>query len=123
MSEKVKGLSDDYDVEDVESGEEVSTNTAARSRDTSSTTGKKTNKTDLMKISGGILSNINYKMAFLLFIIGIIIFSDVFIDNIIRPFGDTVDAECSSTKGSMIQLSFLTIGYLILDLIVKYEIL
>jgi hypothetical protein len=118
MSEKVKGLSDDCDEDDA-----VVTDRSKANTGTSQSTRKKTDKTDLMKISGGILSNINYKMAFLLFIIGIIIFSDVFIENIIQPFGDTVDAECTTTKGTMIQLSFLTIGYLILDLIVKYEVL
>jgi hypothetical protein len=102
MSEKIKGLADDECEELLE---------------------KNSNSTDLMKLSGGVLSNINYKVAFMLFVISIVIFSDVFIDTVIRPFGNTVEAECTTTKGTMIQLLFLTISYILIDLIVKYEIL
>lgn len=106
MSEKIVGLSDDDDDEVV--------NDEPR---------KKSKSTDLIKVSSGILGNINYKVSFMLFVISMIIFSDVFIDNVIRPFGGTVEAECTTTKGTMLQLMFLTISYILLDLIVKYDIL
>ena len=80
-------------------------------------------KTDFMKISGNLLMNINYKVAFFLFIVGIIVFSDLFISNIINKFQNSADGECPNTKGTMIQLMFIIIAYIIIDLIVKYEFL
>ena len=84
---------------------------------------KKAKKSDFMKITGNLLSTINYKVAFLLFIIGIIIFSDVFIETVLSGFGGSVNGDCTTTKGTMLQLLFMVIGYIILDLIVQYEVL
>lgn len=86
-------------------------------------TNSNTTDTDFMKVSGGILSNINYKVALFLFVVSMIIFSDVFIEFAIRPFGDTVSDECTTTKGTMLQLIFMVVSYVFLDLVVKYEIL
>ena len=80
-------------------------------------------KTDFMNVSGNILTNINYKVTFLLFIIGMLLFSDVFIENILIKFSDTVDGECTTTKGTLIQLILLVIAYIALDLLVKYNFL
>jgi hypothetical protein len=81
------------------------------------------NKTDFMNISGNILTNINYKVTFLLFIMGMLLFSDVFIENVLTKFKDTVDGECTTTKGTIIQLLLLIISYIVLDLLVKYKFL
>ena len=81
------------------------------------------NKTDFMNISGNILTNINYKVTFLLFIVGMILFSDVFMENVLIKFNDTVDGECTTTKGTIIQLLLLIISYIVLDLLVKYKFL
>jgi hypothetical protein len=108
MAEHVKGLTDDDD-----EVEEVDTKTSK----------KKSKTTDLMKMTGNLLSNINYKVAFLLFVSSMIIFSDVFIDNVLSEFSDTVDGECATTKGTMLQLLFMVLAYILLDLVVHYELL
>ncbi len=108
MSEYVKGLSDDEDTADDEIEE---------------TPKKKSKKTDLMKMSGNLLSAINYKVAFLLFVISMIIFSDVFINTVLSEFKDTIEGECTTTKGTMLQLMFMIIVYIVLDLVVKYDVL
>jgi len=112
MSEKVKGLSDDEEDCDYEEDNNL--------RETKK---KKSKKTDFMAITGGLLKNINYKVAFLLFMISMVIFSDVFIEGVLSGFSDAVSGECTTTKGTMLQLMFMVIAYIILDLIVKYDIL
>lgn len=116
MSERVEGLSDeddcDYDDQDY-----------VDDYDPPKKKKKKSKKTDLMKMSGNLLSNINYKVAFLLFIVSMILFSDVFIESVLGRFSGTVDGDCTTTKGTMLQLLFMVVAYIILDLIVKYDIL
>lgn len=80
-----------------------------------------TKKTDFVKISSNLVSNISIKIGFFLFIIGMFIFSDIFIDGILSNIPDTVHGECTTTKGSMIQLLLFVIAYLILDIAVKFE--
>ena len=106
MAETVKGLSD----EDVEEVEETPRKTRLK-------------KTDLMKMTGNLLTNINYKVAFLLFVVSMVLFSDVFIDTVLNKFSDSVEGECTTTKGTMLQLLFMIFAYIVLDLIVHYELL
>jgi hypothetical protein len=80
-------------------------------------------KTDLMRVTGNILSNINYKVAFLLFLISAIIFSDIFMENVLERINGAVDGLCTTSKGTLIQMIFLVLGYIIIDLVVKYEVL
>ncbi len=106
MSEKVKGLTDDSDSDS--DAEETPKS-------------KKNKKTDFMRMTGNLISNINYKVAFLLFMIGMIVFSDIFIDGFLSHISDTVSGECPTTKGTMLQLLFMVIAYIILDLVVQYD--
>jgi len=41
----------------------------------------------------------------------------------LTKFKDTVDGECTTTKGTIIQLLLLIISYIVLDLLVKYKFL
>ena len=84
---------------------------------------KVSKKTDLLSISGAVLTEVNYKVSFFLFVIGVLIFSNVFVENILPSFPDTVHGLCTTTKGTVIQLIFLIVAYIILDLIVKHDIL
>lgn len=78
-------------------------------------------KTDFVKISGNIFGNINFKLAFFVFILGIILFSDVFIDGVLLKMNNAVDGECATTKGTMIQLLLLSLGLIVLDLLIKLD--
>jgi len=84
---------------------------------------KKDNKTDLVNVSGNILYNINYKVALFIFFIGLIIFSDVFVENILVGFNNAVYMGTPTSNGTMLQLLFLTGSYIFVDLIVKYDII
>jgi hypothetical protein len=72
-----------------------------------------------------VFKKVNFKIAFFIFIIGIFIFSDIFIENIIKPWSsDAVDgADTPTSKGVFIQLIFLTLGYIGIDLLVQGGVL
>lgn len=82
----------------------------------------KSKKTDLMNLSGGVISNINYKVGFLLFFIGMLLFSDIFIENAL-PATMHDGAGCPNTSGTVTQLTVFVLIYLVLDLLVKYDVL
>ena len=72
-------------------------------------------KSDLMKVSGNLISNLPIKMAIIIFFIGMIVFSDLFIDGVLSKFDNSVLGECTTSKGSIIQLLFLVFGFIIMD--------
>lgn len=128
MSEPVKGLSDDTDdaydaYEDCDYEGPAQDYNSRHEEPRARSAKKKSKKTDLMKMTGNMLSNINYKVAFMLFAISMILFSDVFIEGVLNGFSGAVEGDCTTTKGTMIQLLFMVMAYIILDLIVKYEVL
>jgi hypothetical protein len=85
--------------------------------------GKKNDKSDFITIFSDLFNNINYKVAILLFILGIFIFSDSFIETFLTGFKDSVEGDSPTTKGTMLQLIFLTLGYVMLDLMVSGKII
>lgn len=70
-----------------------------------------------------LLSKINFKVGIFLFFIGMLIFSDIFIDKVLTLFSNTTFGECTTTKGTVIQLIFLVLGYIIIDVLDKTDIL
>jgi hypothetical protein len=66
---------------------------------------------------------INFKVALLLFIVGLFIFSDVFINQVISSFSNCTDMGMCNTKGTMLQLGFLCLAYVIIDLLVATDFL
>jgi hypothetical protein len=67
-----------------------------------------------------LLSRINIKIAIFIFILGLFLFSDIFIRNILSTFNGAVsDLGYPTTNGTVIQLLFLVIAYLIIDLLVQ----
>jgi hypothetical protein len=79
-----------------------------------------TKKSDLMKVSGGVISHIRIKMGFLLFFFGMLIFSDIFVDNLLNEKMHD-GAGCPNTLGTVTQLTCLVLLYLVLDLLDQYE--
>jgi hypothetical protein len=80
-----------------------------------------TKKSDFVVLTGNVVNSINFKMAIFLFFIGMLIFSDVFIDSILNQFDGAVHGECATTKGTMIQLIAFILCYIILDLLIQGE--
>lgn len=79
----------------------------------------KCKKTDFVSVGGNIISNINLKVAFFIFLLGMVIFSDIFITILGKFSSANVDGSCTTTQGTFIQLLLLVIGYIILDLLVS----
>jgi hypothetical protein len=66
---------------------------------------------------------VNIKIAIFLFLLGIFIFSDLFIEMILSKFNGAVDGTETTTKGTILQLLFMSISYIVIDLLVQGEIL
>ena len=88
-------------------------------------TEKTESKSDFVEALGNVTCNINFKMAIFLFIIGMCIFSDLFINGVLSKFDGAISAsgECASTKGTIIQLTIFILLYLVLDLLMKGKLL
>lgn len=77
---------------------------------------------DFISMFSDLFNSINYKVAILLFILGVLIFSDTFIELFLTPIDGAVQGDEATTKGTTIQLVLLTLGYIIIDLIVAGDI-
>ncbi len=74
-------------------------------------------KSDFVEMLFSLAGNVNIKIAIFLFFIGMIIFSDLFINNVLTKFNDSIYGECTTTKGTIIQLLLFILAYLMLDLL------
>ena len=89
--------------------------------------------TDADDISGGpedfspiikdAISGIHWKMIIFLFLIYIIVTSDVFINRILTNFKDSTGVYtsdvCPNTRGTVIQGLFLVLFYIVIDTLIK----
>jgi hypothetical protein len=82
-----------------------------------------THKTGLGDIFTDALTATNYKMIFLLMFVFIIITSDVFTSRILYRFDGAVDNNVANSYGTLLQSMFLAIGYIILDVFIRYDVL
>jgi len=78
-------------------------------------------KTDFVNITGNIFCNINYKLSIFMFLFGILLFSDLFIETFLIKIPGAVDGENTTTKGTIIQLLVFCLVLIILDLLIKYK--
>jgi hypothetical protein len=78
-------------------------------------------KSDFMKIGGNVFSNVPYKLTLFMFIVGMLIFSDLFIDGFLHGIPGAVDGEYANSKGTIIQLLLFCLALILLDLMIKYE--
>ncbi len=76
-------------------------------------------KDDFPGMITDLIKRTNWKVAFFLFILGVLIFSDVFINLFLISIKDAVEGDTPTQKGTIIQLVALTIGYVICDLLVQ----
>ena len=83
--------------------------------------GEKSND-DFPSIGMELFKKINVKVAVLLFVASIIIFSDYFVANAM-PKKFINDGNMPDTKGTLLQLVLLTFSYIILDLLVQGKVL
>lgn len=77
---------------------------------------------DFMKMTVEIFSEIQYKLFFLIFIVFIILNSDVFINRILSKFSSTLDGHRITSWGTVLQGTFLVLGAIAIDALVKNNI-
>lgn len=78
--------------------------------------GKNKSGDDFISMGSDLLRKVNWKIAVFIFIAGIFIFSDVFIANILTKCNDCENDGIASSKGTMVQLMFMSIFYILIDL-------
>jgi hypothetical protein len=79
--------------------------------------------TSFPQIIANMLMCINWKVAAFLFIMGLFLFSDLFIDSILRQVPGSVDGITPSSKGTLIQMSLLVLSYIFVDSMIKINVL
>lgn len=77
---------------------------------------------DFISMFYDLFNTVNYKVAILLFILGVLIFSDTFIELFLIPIEGAAIGDETTTKGTLIQLTLMTLGYIIIDLLVAGNI-
>lgn len=78
---------------------------------------------DLGSVIANANKEINYKIGFILFIFYIIINTDIFNDNILNKFSNTVDDTGTTNTGIIVCAGILAFMYIMLDIIdKKYEL-
>lgn len=77
-------------------------------------------KSDLMAVSGNLITSINYKLGLFMFVLGVLVFSDVFIEKILGRMGGMVDGEITTTKGATVQLVIFILLMLFIDVMIQW---
>jgi hypothetical protein len=77
--------------------------------------------TDICTVSGKAIGSVNYKLIFLTFLFGLVIFSDLFVKEVLVGFEKSVFVGEPTTKGTVIQLLFLCLAMMVMDLLIVFE--
>lgn len=81
-------------------------------------------KNDLSIMGWNFFSSVDYKRSFVLLLWVILVMSDTFTKYFIEYFDETTDTTgVLNTKGTMIQIFIIIVGFMIIDLGVKGEII
>ena len=77
---------------------------------------------DLMSVSWDFLSKINFKIGAFIFIIGIFVLSNTFVETILSRISGAVTDDLPTTKGTIIQMTFVVLAYLIIDMLAQHKV-
>lgn len=81
-------------------------------------------KHDFGDVLSGILGSIPWTMAILLLILYLFINSTIFINDVLKPmYPDAVDIDRTTNLGTVISGVVLVLGYIILDILKKCDVL
>lgn len=80
-----------------------------------------TERSDFIKLFSEIFGKIDWIVVLIMFIIGLIIFSTSFVEEVLAKIPDAVHGDCPTTKGTIIQLASLIGVYVISDVLHKYK--
>lgn len=74
---------------------------------------------DLTSAFMGFFSTLNYKLLLFLFLIFLLVTSDIFVEKILGKIDGATSHRDPTTKGTFIQGFFLVFFYMIMDLVTK----
>ena len=86
--------------------------------DSEPTTNKqKASNCDFPSIGIDLLKRVNFKVAFFIFIMGLYLFSDVFVEHVLPT--SYREGDTANSNGTMVQLIILVFAYMTIDLLVQ----
>ena len=80
-------------------------------------------KTDFMSATGNLFCAINYKLFIFVFLTGIVIFSNLFIEKILVGFNNAVEGDEPTSWGTTLQLLMLCIAMIMFDVLIDRKVL
>ena len=85
---------------------------------------KKDDSNDFVHVLVDMLKNLNWKLIIAIMLIFIFISSDIFVENVLSRFSDTIeDMGTPTNKGIIIQSIFMVLGYMTIDLLIQANII
>ena len=115
-SEQVKQVEQ---VEQTEQEDEVDSDADCDAAETKD----KSNTSDLYQLVGSLWNAANFKLAIIMLLIGVIIFSDSFVDGCLSRFSHTTTGTVVNSKGTFIQLGLYSVSLLLVEMMVKSKII
>ncbi len=73
---------------------------------------------DFISLGKDLITQIPYKKAFLLAIVMVFVMSSSFINSILANVQGAVVMDNTTTKGTLIQITIITIAYIFIDMII-----
>jgi len=84
--------------------------------------GKESDDTsDLIEVSGNIVTRVNWKVSALLFIICVVVFSDLFVETFLEGTA-LASGDNPTNDGTFVQIFTVIGGYILADLAVSYGV-
>lgn len=80
-------------------------------------------KGDLINVIVDFMNEINYKLVFFLFMIFLLLSSDVFLAQILSNINGAMELNTVTTYGTIIQGLFLILFYIIADMLIKTDLI
>jgi hypothetical protein len=78
---------------------------------------QKASNGDFPSIGIDLLKRVNFKVAFFIFIMGLYLFSDIFVEHVLPA--NYREGDTANTNGTMVQLILLVFAYMTIDLLVQ----
>ena len=85
-------------------------------------TNNKSTDSDFPSMGVDLLKKINFKVAFFMFLIGLFIFSDIFIEKCL-PKSSLDSTNSTNSYGTVVQMTILVLAYIVIDLLSQSGVL
>lgn len=80
-------------------------------------------RSDFYELTGRAIGSVNVKLAVFMFAFGVLIFSDMFTDNVLSKFDNSTLGMNPNTKGTFIQLLVYTLLLIVLEMMISARVI